>query len=123
TMDVNGAEQKMVPAKQTGFGWIFPAWSPDSSRIAYADGEERMIDLWTCAADGTRRKAVTAIGGTNTFPAWSPDGKQVAFIHYDGRPEDGDGSLWITDPDGTVQSQVGKLGKSLTGRPAWRPRS
>jgi TolB protein len=122
TMDASGGNQRPLPVEQTGFGWIFPTWSPDGKRIAFGNGTDRAIDLWACAPDGTGRKKLTSMPGTNTFPSWSPDGKQLAFVHYDGTPEDEVGTLWMTDPDGTVLNQVAAVGRFVAGRPAWRRR-
>jgi TolB protein len=61
---------------------IEPAWSPDSSQIAYFHGGE----LWVMNADGTNQHRVYAIGGGAWSPAWSPDGKRIAFLRFHNNP-------------------------------------
>jgi TolB protein len=122
-MEANGANQRLLPIEQTELRYVFPAWSPDGKRVAYCVPANDSIEIWVCSSDGTGKKKLTDLGGTNTFPAWSPDGRQIAFVHYEGRPEDGPGTLWIMDADGVAQNYVAAVGRFVTGRPAWRPKS
>ena len=118
-MNADGTDPHLLPVKETGDPWVFPAWSPDGKRFAYTDRVNDAAEIFTCNADGTDRKKVTASGGINTIPAWSPDGKQLAFIHYD--QPGGDGTLWITSTDGQSQSRLAPTAGFLEGRPAWKP--
>ena len=52
-------------------------------------------------------------GASGQALAWSPDGKTVAFVF-------GDGSLWVTNADGTGQPR--RL-TDLGGDPSWAPDS
>jgi Tol biopolymer transport system component len=52
-----------------------PDYSPDGSRITYADG----WSVYTARADGTDRQRVLDGGNVPAFPRWSPDGTEVAF--------------------------------------------
>lgn len=55
----------------------FPAWSPDSTRIAWEQGGEVKV----MNADGTGTPVTVASGGGTTWskPAWSPDGTALFF--------------------------------------------
>ena len=58
-----------------------PAWSQDSSRIAYHGCDERgdNCGVWVMQPGGFNPARLTSDTG-DTAPAWSPDGSQVAFI-------------------------------------------
>lgn len=67
---------------------MHPTWSPDGSRIAYttvsdptvsADGMPVESDIWSIAADGSGRIALTSGGFRNLRPNWGPDGR-VYFV-------------------------------------------
>jgi Tol biopolymer transport system component len=55
------------------------AWGP--ARIAYIDGWNEPVSLWTALPDGSDRRQVEALGGTASphSPAWAPDGR-LAFL-------------------------------------------
>lgn len=65
----------------------FPAWSPDSKRIAFSsyrtdpdpnDGIE-IHDVFTMLADGSDVRQITDSHGFNGKPSWSPDGQWLLF--------------------------------------------
>jgi dipeptidyl aminopeptidase/acylaminoacyl peptidase len=86
-----------------------PAWSPDSSRIAYSliHYEPRTgSDIWVMKANGGARHRLTAHGSD---PAWSPDGSRIAF--------DRDNQVWLMNADGTAQRLLARHASS----PSWSP--
>jgi len=62
------------------FRETFPAWSPDSKRLAYLTG---LLNNASCLAvvnaDGTGQKGLTNDVDFCNSVSWSPDGKEVAF--------------------------------------------
>ena len=56
-----------------------PAWSPDSSRIAFQAYRSNTWQIWTIKSDGTDLRAVTSGPYDDREPSWSPDGQRVAF--------------------------------------------
>lgn len=68
-----------------------PAWSPDSSQIAYR--RTNPDDIVVMNADGTGGHAVTPSALNPWSPAWSPDGTKLAILRccadhagFSGRP-------------------------------------
>lgn len=65
---------------------IDPDWSPDGTRLVYAEARLRgnRVDnrLAIVNADGTGRRALTAFGGrVEINPKWMPDGQTIVFEH------------------------------------------
>src|SRR5262245_46164215 len=67
-----------------------PAWSPDSTRIAFDANEPgrygtRHLYIATINGDPSRATiaAVTSGRGTNIAPQWSPDGTRLVYQHTD----------------------------------------
>jgi Tol biopolymer transport system component len=84
---------------------IFPEYSPDGSRIAFAsDRAGEALDIWLAAADGTSPARLTrgpARGSSS--PRWSPDGKAIAF---DVQGHDGRYDVWTIGVDGSSLRQL-----------------
>jgi dipeptidyl aminopeptidase/acylaminoacyl peptidase len=68
-----------------------PAWSPDSSLIAFASNRAKPdpdrtynTDIWVVAANNSDKGAqltqVTTNPGDDDVPSWSPDGKLITYI-------------------------------------------
>jgi Tol biopolymer transport system component len=67
------------------------AWSPDGSRICYANGDQ----LYVANSNGTDSRQIASLPGPPAWPRWSPDGKRVRFTVRD---SDGTTSLWEVAP-------------------------
>jgi hypothetical protein len=75
------------------------AWSPDSTRVAFAAEVDGSPGLYVAAADGSRLDRLPAVAGVvePVTPAWSPDGSLIAYVLFDG-----DGlALHVVQPDAT----------------------
>jgi Tol biopolymer transport system component len=61
-----------------------PAWSPDSTRVAFVSDRGGQMDVWIHEVTTGANRQVTHERGAASAPAWSPDGSQIAFL-VDGR--------------------------------------
>jgi Tol biopolymer transport system component len=99
-VDVRGGASRLIVAStmcteascsqsNTGSWLTYPEWSPDGSRIAYADYRDDLArdEIWTMSPDGTNQRRLLDLGrcsptqasGCTTGLAWSADGSQLAF--------------------------------------------
>ncbi len=91
----------------TNYGCGLPAWSPDSTRIAFNCGKGT---AYVMNADGTGLVTVAeAFGGT-----WSPDGTQLGVFAHD--------AVWFVNADGSGGiTRAADDGRSDWNAPLWRP--
>ena len=75
----------------------WPAWSPDSSRIAVSGAGQ----IWTASVErGGLRPLTRCPPCIDSDPEWSPDGTSIGFVRDDGVYEANvvDGSVWRLAP-------------------------
>lgn len=102
-----------------------PAYSPDGSRVAFAQRGELGVDLYVMNADGSNVQRLTDDGMNNHYPTWSPDGSRIAFSR-----DAGGGNLDIfimevdfSDPANVAVSTPLNItnAPSAEDYPAWSP--
>ena len=94
------------------FAAVRPAWSPDGTRVVFAQGGIVVADL-----DGTQHRLTTALsGGYDAEPTWSGDGKQIAFLRNAGGNED----LAVVSVDGGAVRMLTSDG-AYKYEPRWQP--
>ncbi len=59
---------------------IDPAWSPDSTRLAFASDRGGHMDLWVHDFRTNADAQLTEEHGAVSGPAWSPDGNHIAYL-------------------------------------------
>ena len=62
------------PLTADGMRNVHPAWSPDSTRLAYHSARRKGV--WVMAAEGGAARQISPFGSR---PAWSPDGAWIVF--------------------------------------------
>lgn len=79
--DADGANQQVVVRSNEPL--MSPAWSPDSTRLAYVAFENYGSAVYVQELASGQRSRVSARPGVNGAPAWSPDGKRLALALSD----------------------------------------
>jgi Tol biopolymer transport system component len=98
---------------------FYPSWSPDMTRIAFTTPftPAQQRGVFTVAPDGSDLRTVIDLPGSDeSAPNWSPDGRRIAFES----DMDGDGEIYLIDPDGTDLVQLTDNAIHDEG-PSWSP--
>ena len=109
TIDLNGSHLSSALAKG-----LNPKWSPDGSKIVFANNTYGNYEIYTIAADGSDLFRVTSREATDIEPAWSPDGRHIVFTSNQGN----NWNLWMVNPDGTGLSEL-TTHEEFEGGPMW----
>jgi Tol biopolymer transport system component len=106
---------------------LHPAWSNDSSRLAFVSGSNGSRQVWVQGfADGTASgppRKVTSDRAAKRWPAWSPDDKQIAYT-FDAAGDRSEIAIVSADGNGpprVITSGAGALRVRWIGgtRPIW----
>jgi hypothetical protein len=103
------------------------SWAPDSQRLVFLDKVFRQYATLMVmnSNDRTSAKPLTSPDTQWPYlPQWSPDGNKIMFITWTKSTVLSDRffySLWLTNPDGTEQTQLTSDMDTLGG--AWSPDS
>ena len=95
---------------------IYPAWSPDGTKIAFVSNRGGASDVYVMNADGTGVTQLTHDPAIEGRPAWSPDGTRIAFAS----DKDGDSEIYVMNADGSGLIQLTD-NSAFDGWPAWAP--
>lgn len=122
-----------APIVPAGGQYRHPSWSPDRTKIVFANGTAGIYDLFVIdleAGTGPVQITPTEGAGANNLsadrPAWSPDGSTIAYEH---QPSPGSADRQIrTQPANDLQlpiptSDLTAAGAPFEGKPAWTPDS
>ncbi len=75
------ATKKTTPVTAEPASAMYPAWSPDGSRIAFMTRRNGHAEIFTMSADGTDQRVLVSMPGFDAMnPRWSPDGTRIAFV-------------------------------------------
>lgn len=101
---------------------VFPAWSPDGTKIAFVRGA-RMSgeqEIWVMKADGTRQRQLTFNREDDIMPTWSPDGRKIAFVRFLlGDPPNGE--VYVMNANGKGERNLTNNPAPFEFKPDWSP--
>lgn len=96
---------------------LWPALSPDGSRVAYAwagpEGEN--LDIYVKRIDSEETLRLTRDPLPEGYPAWSPDGERIAFVRGAGRSD-----LYLVAAGGGTEELVAQAPSEILGA-SWSP--
>ena len=81
--------------------YLGPRFSPDGTRLAYAEGPTGESQIWVYDI-GLEVPVRLTTAGSNMYPVWSPDGTRLAFVST---REEGARQLFWMAADGSGQPQ------------------
>jgi Tol biopolymer transport system component len=91
-----------------------PAWSPDGTKLAYANKND--FDIYVLDVASGNASRLTNSFDTDFDPTWSPDGSKIAFVS----DRDGNNEIYRMNADGTDQRRL-TTNAGDDGSPAWSP--
>ncbi len=100
-------------------GGVFPAFSPDGSRIVFADAPITRtggLTIWIADADGSNAHQIGTSFSPRSF-SWSPDGTRIAFVSGDYQAGF---SVVVLKADGSSATTV-SADASADTPPSWSP--
>lgn len=122
-----------APIVPAGGQYRHPSWSPDRTKIVFANGSAGIYDLFVIdleAGTGPVQITPTEGAGANNLsadrPAWSPDGNTIAYEH---QPSPGSTDRQIRTQSALdlqfpiTTTDLTTAGAPFEGKPAWTPDS
>lgn len=124
TANPDGTDEQRLT--NTAAGELFPAFSPDGTRIAYASAggaspaDMTRWDIYVMYSDGSGITRLTDNEAYDSYPKWSPDGSRIAF--GSDRHQTGKWEVYVMNSDGSGASRLTTLPAGVTAiNPVWRP--
>jgi TolB protein len=112
-----------APTRLTRGEDYFPRWSPDGSRIAYADDFEGSYGgpIVVMRPDGSNDRTVSQEPrGRSGGPRWSPDGREIAYTDYFYRGDGYNSAIIIAHSRGRYERRLTGYSGGNDGI-AWSP--
>jgi Tol biopolymer transport system component len=125
-MKVDGSDVRQLTHSESDYE---PAWSPDSTRIAFIRDYARS-SLWLVDADGTNQHHLKTPFRSpcerSSAPDWSPDGHWIAFTRtcIDDVLNEHSSNIFVVRPEGTGLRPLtnASLQRNISNdSPAWSP--
>ena len=86
---------------------MWPAWSPDGTRIAYVEGSNFDYTIQVMNADGSGQAPIVAEPSYQFGPSWSADGTQIAFTRMvPGQVITDQFDIFVANTDGSGETNI-----------------
>lgn len=97
---------------------IFPTFSPDGKKIAFAKFEQDKSQIWIMDVDGENVKRITDNNSLqfSLYPCFSPDGEYIVFVGKENKSDNED--LYIVSIEGGNLTRL-TISKSKDTHPYW----
>gem|GEM_PF-3502229 len=117
-MNTDGSNPMKIYESEHASGWqypeLYPAWSPDGSKLAFndyfqRDGDWYVPQIFTMNADGSNVTCLMCepITGQRDVPRWSPDGQLISYRLWNNAILGSCGSgIGVSNADGSNQNIV-----------------
>jgi Tol biopolymer transport system component len=93
---------------------LYPAWSPDGTRIVFSQVRDLNEDLYVMNSDGSAVIRLTEDATPEKSPVWSPDGSRILFVSE----REGNFDLYVMGADGSNQIRLTD-DPGVDASPAW----
>ena len=120
-MDIALMDRKgrVEPLKLPPGAYAMPRVSPDGTRIAFGNDDDKEAIVWIYDLSGTSAMQRLTSGGNNRFPIWTSDSKRVAFQS----DRDGDRAIFWQPADGGVAERLTTPEPGTSHAPeSWSPK-
>ena len=116
--DLAGGGLTKITSRPDGTAYVWPAWSPDGSKIAAVFAHNGQHDIVVLNPDGTRITNLTLDWTSDEHgQSWTPDGQYLLFTSN----HDGDSGVWVMRPDGTSRQKLISGGAAYLSAPSFVP--
>jgi len=114
-MNADGSGQTQITFNASPVQNLYPAFSPDGSKIVFASDRapSTNLDIWAMNADGSDPHRLTTDSAGEVNPVWSPDGSKIAFWRS--------GDIFVMNPDGSGQTDISTDQNATDEFPEWSP--
>jgi Tol biopolymer transport system component/polyisoprenoid-binding protein YceI len=123
-VDFSGSRRPKQLTDESFTATLWPTWSPDGSRLAFARGDGESSSIWVMRANGKRTRALTEddLVEDETFtpdeyPTWSPDGERIAYTSF---LPDGNDDIFVMGANGSSPTRL-TSGPEYDSDPDWSP--
>ena len=105
-MNPDGSDQVRLTHLQSNE--VFPAWSPDSTKITYSSdvAEIGNLDVYVMNNDGSGQTRLTDAPGEDRGTSWTSDGEKIVFHSSRDRDATHTFDVWTMNPDGSDQTKI-----------------